>query len=773
MKDPLSAQPSPYEILEIDRSAGPAEIDTAFKQGLVKRVNVSKLTGAKKVLERPVDRALLDLFHYDPDTLARLDPDPGRNVASLQLPARKGTADAWEEQLRQSFPDYALAHALAVFWYWWAIHEAERLAGEQQPDASRSDPPCDALWENAIAYWAMVITSDDFWAEQDFVAEDIVPEVRSRLAERLPADLQRFAQLHRDAGFDDLGDGYRQLELVLATEVKTARALAEAEYQTSEGTLWCGALMLGRLGLLETIREQVNEDLARNRRDESLLSLSRALSPYFRISALIDRKQPQAALDAIEELAGSQRSSPEVQSLEAGALLDLGRQEESLERIHEALAYWKRALSLDVTDTEKEPIREAVVESSLARAAALQSKRRAEAIKILDAALKLVESEQLERTLAELLTSRGVDTVVKAQEKYEKEGEDGKPKLIKATKRGLKDLERAASLGSARAREQAEAARGLLAGLEGGGIPVDVPPRVQSLLTEAAEAASREEMGDAVEKLREALELVDSSSGAAEMIRKTLSAALSGRAVSLANTGMEMLKNASPEDSPDVQVLAAGFQLARNDLEEATKLDPDNEHARDNLRSIRELMDQLEIPEDLTAPFASAGAGKETDNRGWLHALIPILLLLTAAMIVPVRGAGATQVSWGHAIAQWITSVRDASTAGTVAIWLGYILGAPTLLAMFLSFFGGWFQAPAAYLFGIVCVSRWRDKDRFAKLVEVSLYVFLVSFMAGVAGYTYGAPGVAESPTAEGVVAEVPSDSTQEQQVAEPSGQVG
>ena len=92
MKDPLSAQPSPYEILEIDRSAGPAEIDTAFKQGLVKRVNVSKLTGAKKVLERPVDRALLDLFHYDPDTLARLDPDPGRNVASLQLPARKGTA---------------------------------------------------------------------------------------------------------------------------------------------------------------------------------------------------------------------------------------------------------------------------------------------------------------------------------------------------------------------------------------------------------------------------------------------------------------------------------------------------------------------------------------------------------------------------------------------------------------------------------------------------------------------------------------------------------
>ncbi len=718
MKDPLHTQPTPYDILGIDRSAGPADIDQAFRAGLAKGVNPSKLTGAKKTLERPVDRAMLDLFLYDPEVLARLRPDPGADPGCLTLDARGATAEDWEAQLRRSFPDYGIAHALAVLWYWWALHASDRLATGGAAGAEGS-PSFDVLWESAIAYWAMVVSSDGFWDKHVSVAKEVIPEVRRALSERLPGDLQRLAQQHRDAGQEELADQYRRLELMLATEVKTAKALAGAGYGTSAGPLWCGALMLGRLSLLDSIREQVSADFAASPRDETLQSLTRALSPHFRIAALIERKEPHAALEAIGGLSAGEKRSKEVKELKARALLLKGRQEESLGKIREALRSWKEASACGPPVELAGKIREAASEVALAAATALHSQDRKEAIAILDLAVSFAATEKLNRTLAELLTERGIETVVKAQKEFEKNpSTEGAAKLTKAIEKGLKDLDRGAELGSARAREQANVARSLL-GLSGG-----MSPEARSLLEEANQAASRKDLNISIRKLRSALEKVSKGSEAHTQISKMLSAALSGHAVSVVNETMERAQLIGQQE------VAARLQEALKELTEAGSLDPTNEQARNNLASLLELMTKLGVPlVPGGAPIGgSVSAKARAQNRdGALPFVAGIALLLAA--VLGFLSLPNQSIGFLRGISGWVRAVSEASPTGPALLWLGYAFGGLGILTLLsIPFHTG----PASWLVGGVADRKWRGKNPILKLLEVAQYAFLVLFAGSV-----------------------------------------
>lgn len=718
MKDPLHRQQTPYEILGLSHGATPAEIDKAFKLGLVKRVNVQKLTGAKVALERPVDRAVLDLLHYDDAISERLVPDP-RGSESLAAANRSATASAWEAQLRRSFPDYAIAHALAVLWYWWAFSESER-AGEE----SRGSSSVRELWRTAIGYWAMVIAGDDFWESQRILPQEITRNVQHALEERLAADIHRFAQ----AGGPE-AETFHKLELTLKTEIRTARALAAADIRANRSRLACGAILLERLGLLEKIRAQIDQAIEASPSNGALIATRDALSPFSAINALIDGKQYQAALDEIDRLPAAERDSKEVWRLEAQALFERGRQEVSLGRFDAALDLWKKALSRAQVEAVKRTIHDELVETVHARAAALQSKQQDEAIRLLEKALKVVHSTKLDLTLGEILCTRGIARILEGQKKAERDGK-ASPEVVESVEKGLQDLARAKKLGSARAAEQAEIASGILEMLKGGGsrpVVSNVPPAVRSLLTQAAAAAEKSEWTSAIDLLRRALRETSHGSEAAATIRKHLATMLANRAIGAANSVMGLLQrdNKSPSD---LKMFVTVLDAARKDLREAAELDSSSEFVRDNLRQIEEMFEQLGPMADVvrgTSVPAARPAGSYrlvTDTRHVVHTIIVAAIFLLAMFVALSAGPGSKNTSPG--IYEWVMGVRHGSPMGGLGHWAGVILGWPAWLALF---------GANAYLFGVICGTRWARKDGFAKFAEIVAWIFALAYLPAIA----------------------------------------
>lgn len=578
MKDPLQTQPTPYEILGVSPSATASEIDEAFKMGLVKRGNVQKLTGAKRTLERPLDRALLDLFLYDDAVLAKLGPDPLCDPSALDSMQRASTADAWQTQLRKTFPDPAIAHALGVLWYWSACNASEHLNQADERDDSDT-PTWDALWQSAIGCWVFTITNPDFWRARSTARVVEQKDLQVAVTQRLASDLQRFMQSHRDAQHADVAARFQQLEMALTTELKTAKALLTADVRNNRGVFCAGKLMLQRMDLVEKIRFQIEAALTKSPGDETLLALRDDLSPYGDIAALISNRRPDAAIEAIEKLPPKKRKLPEVRKLEARARFERGKQFASVNNINDALDCWGKALECAQSDDEQRTIREEAESTCIHLTASMQSQQqRDEAIRIVEKGLKAVQrSEKLSLKLADLLMQRGIETINEGQKQTEKEGQPSEA-IIKMIERGVADLERAAALGSKRAAEQAEVARDVLTQIKGAHVPADVI----ALFKEAEAAAGREDWDRAIEKLRAVLKKLGAQ--APEQIRKNLATMLANRGISLANKAVQ---------SPGPDTLER-LNSALSDLREAAQLDPSSEHIRENLRGIEAAIAALE-----------------------------------------------------------------------------------------------------------------------------------------------------------------------------------
>jgi tetratricopeptide (TPR) repeat protein len=673
MKDPLQTEVTHYEVLGLERGATHAEIESAFKAGLVKRANVQKLLAAKQALQQPSDRAMLDLFHYDPRVLERLAPNPLQDPSHLQAANRARTAAAWEKQLKANFPDVGIAHCLGVLWYWWAVH-AENQPAEAKPADS---PAADQLWQQAIAYWGMVVASRDFWN-----GAGASPEVAKDLPGRV---VDRFRNLLLDLGQKHGGNRYHGLELALTTEVRTAKDISAAGLRTSKGTIACGPLLLGRMGILDSIRQQIESALQKQPANAKLKALRDSLSPFSTIAVLLDHKKPQPALDAINALPPEQQELPEVSRLRARALAEIGRQKASLGQVEEALDSWKLAVGCQNAADIVAEVHNEVISVCQARAAALQKTQRNRAILILEKGLKIVKEEKLQLTLAELLVSRGIEVINEAHDKAEKEKTGVTPEIIKTMEKGQKDLERAAKLGSKRGEEQAAIAKRMIEQARSAGPPL--PGRAGELLRRANEAANRDDWDTAIKFLREALQAAGSQ--APQSLRANLAVALTSRGIDRANRAIEKL-NASgstrdrmmaavmtklkagrySEDcalcgksryssygenwfsfnlpdggtaplcencagslktvissEPDVpyEVLSL-LESARDDLREAARMDPSNQHTRKNLTDVEEAFSKLsgasaQAVASRSSARLGAGAGGGTSSFAWLKAI--------------------------------------------------------------------------------------------------------------------------------------------------------
>jgi hypothetical protein len=273
---------------------------------------------------------------------------------------------------------------------------------------------------------------------------------------------------------------------------------------------------------------------------------------------------------------------------------------------------------------------------------------------------------------------------------------------------------------------------------------------------------------------------VAKSSESSKVVRKNLSACLAAKAISVTNKEMkkiqDFLQRASMAAAPDLKQAATVLEDARKDLQEAIELDPENKHARENLRSLEGLLQQLapaarvaavSRPRPVTrkkpvrrrAP--AVGSLFRAQQRAWAHSMVVGLLLIGAV----VATLSATPMLWGAESFAWFTAIRDASAVGSVAIWMGYAFGLPTIIAVILYSVGSW-QRPANFLLGIVCGQRWWKKDSFARAVEIGLYSFVVLFASAVAiRYTQQAPAtsaIASEPEPEAAVTtEAPAEATQ------------
>jgi len=209
MKDPLQQTETPYEILGVEPGVSDSDLRLALFNAIKKKIQPAKAREAYNTLLRPTERAKIGLTQYDPESLKCLVPCPLDDLSSLELENRISTAIAWEERLRESFPDVGTIHSLAVFWYWWAHYEEQRYTvildavdrsktlargrtskrailhsicqtKKCNPDPEawsicdktdcqwRNDccppaPPLEKMWQKVIAYWSTLEVMPDFW----------------------------------------------------------------------------------------------------------------------------------------------------------------------------------------------------------------------------------------------------------------------------------------------------------------------------------------------------------------------------------------------------------------------------------------------------------------------------------------------------------------------------------------------------------------------------------------------------------------------------------
>jgi len=549
MIDPFQTEPSPYTTLGVTAEATDADLLAAFKAALAGGRDARQCMLALKRLQDPVQRTLVDVFEYHATDLEGLTPSPLEDPSALEPARRAATARAWEEQLVRQFPDLRIAHSLAVLWYWWTEHEAN---GETDGRTDQ-DPSLPEIWERSIAYWAMLVNADAFWQRRCRGGGDVARRAGQRLVEDLRNRLDRTSRDCKTRHDDAVADALQRLEVVLDAEVDMGGRIAEGGISTRHGKVTCGPLLLRHLRLMDAIAQQVDRALEANPRNADLRTLHDALSPLSHVEMLIQKQQPQQALDALAALPAEERDTPEARGMRASALRLLGDQAASVGDFERALLVWQEALDNAQTAEDISAIRSQVASTCLKRAASMPDAQRDAAIDLLSMAHDFVDDEKLRARLAELLVRRGIDTINRAQKK----AAEWTIRSVKiALRKGITDLDQAAKLGSERAKEQAEIGHALLQQAESG--LLGIPPQIAEPLAEANAAAGRGDWDTAVKALTRAIDRAGPEPPGG--LTSNLTVCLANRANEKTNLAIGMINQAIEEVGKKARTIDDGLR---------------------------------------------------------------------------------------------------------------------------------------------------------------------------------------------------------------------
>lgn len=604
MKDPLHLGETAYDVLGLDRTADEAAVEKAFKMGVIKRLDPNKLTTARNDLRSPADRAMLDLFLYDPDAVEDLSPSPAEDVSALHAGNRAATATSWERTLKQSFPDYSLIHSLAVLWYWWTLNEEDKLhqlilatggkvtsfespslkrellrqvrraeGADCNPDSrhdcahtdcpwkehcSSSAPPIEKMWTKVVAYWAAVLSSPEFLDGGRGLSDADRDTLRKEIDSRVKGLLHDLSQRYQGNGGAQLSEMYQKLELQWTTELKTARDISDSGMRTSSGKIHCGTMLLRQLGLLDSTKRQLDDLLAKNPTNERLASIRRALSSHSSIAMLLDAKQYEAVIQAVSALPDNERRAREVIEMMASALFGLGRQQISLGRPLDALRNWAQAIKhCQGSETERKIRDEAVSLCRTKGASNAQGAQRDEIIELLEQGLKIVNDETVRMQLAELIAQKGIDQFLDAQREADDRGYVT-TETIKEYEAGIAIIEKAAKMGSKRGQDQAEITKSLLKDARSE-ILDGLSPDAAALVKKSRDAWRRDDRNSAIDALRSALPLV--SGQTLKALKCKLSFYLANHGIDKINQAMDIVRIAREEYNRQIDLFFAEIQV--------------------------------------------------------------------------------------------------------------------------------------------------------------------------------------------------------------------
>ncbi len=662
MKDPLQPEETPYEILGLSRGASDREVVAAAKTAVAAvasgLASLNDVTRARKALQNPAERLVVDMLSYDPQVLQRLRPSPLEDASLLEEARRGATGQAWEAQFRREFPSWELAHPLALLCYWWVLRRETNLESSVAAEGSAVEAVLQ-LWTRVIAYWCMALATPELWHRYAGRDSQLAGRVRDAIMGRIRARLE--ARAHASRAQDDvaLAGRYDDLSVALEIELRAAQALRRSGIKLAERLVGCGPIMLNLCGLSQRIGDAIAALPAEARSQEADLRFLRsALSPQASVEALLAENKPGQALTTIEGLPAAERVAPEVGRLRLRAFVMLGCDAAERGDVTEALDRWSEALEevrarkLEVPEDLPEMIATAV----RARAVRLRERRPDAAISVLDRALRLTENRDLQLMLADLLTQRGAQKFNQGR----KAAESGESAGAGASMRsGLNDLERADGLGLASASTQLRSARKSLEQLTD---PDTLPAGVAPLILQARQAGDREDWTQATRLLQQALALARSvpmsrQDGALFSPAQSLARLLGqlADAKTQSATAMQAHSISSPEQIPQL------LHSARVDLEEALVLDPRNVSLRAQLEKLDELRTRMserfaEDGLDLAiaapplgtpelgraptgSPAAAPSAGQSAARRS-LRALILSAALLSGGVAILAGWAG-------------------------------------------------------------------------------------------------------------------------------------
>jgi tetratricopeptide (TPR) repeat protein len=436
MKDPLHLEKTPYDILEIAENADKTAIETGFKNAVVRK-SLDASTARRTLLD-PTDRALEDLFLYNNDYLAQMQITEA-TISQLKT-NRTMLSRQWGELNKKNFPEIGPpAFCLAVLLYWWAMNEEEYYWGSRSGNRNRESipgsPVIELLWQQNIAYWVSIINSEHAvlsWlsGKNHYHVNFTTVQAKAicdKLATVFPRIFDKYAQRYQDAGDPSRMQIYRTLELSYNTELDTARKIREIGFKQEVNgrsyPVYCGKFMLQEVEQLGYIRSQLEVLKQAYAKDQRILKIidkvAISLSEYHYITLMINNKDFDGALKAIEGLSIFERSKQEVKDIHATALFEKGRNLMESDMVDEAMALWRELKSQD--NLSAEYVAE-IVKAAKAKAASLMNRDPSATVKLVEECLTIVKQDsELKQLLAMAYSRKGLQKLNQTVKKLEKD----------------------------------------------------------------------------------------------------------------------------------------------------------------------------------------------------------------------------------------------------------------------------------------------------------------------------------------------------------------
>ncbi len=431
MKDPLQIKDTPYEILGISIDADKKAIENAFKISIAKGGDASKKTEARNTLNRPIERAFVDIFLYNEGFINHLIPGiNGNNIVLIDK--RKEVAQEWSDMMIKSFPKFAYIHSLAVLWYWWAIYCEEEQwalhAGAPFEKKENLSPvyTLSNLWSNAISNWVCLLNSEDFWREWIestgknriyLYNNDDIKAFCQKLESHFINLFHNLCERYRNVNDSASAERYEEYELLFSTEMKTAKQLSDAGFHVmDEGRkirICCGSTMLEKVGSLDETKDLIRNTEGKNLENDKMINeLAIGLSSFGNISVLIENKKFDEAIKVIKSLPSDQQKEKDVLKLLANAYLEKGKQHFSLNQFRDAMECWKNGLD---TGEYQDDIKQAIIYNCKTKAASLQKSDSETSIRVLKLGLEIVHDNTLTEILSVIYCDRGISRIINAQ----------------------------------------------------------------------------------------------------------------------------------------------------------------------------------------------------------------------------------------------------------------------------------------------------------------------------------------------------------------------